>query len=151
MADLHIADFYKDAAVTLLQLYSYFPRKAAIYVEDVSGPDNPDEYGLHSDRFNACFSAMVWLAEEGYLRYEATIRQEAIDQAVLTHKAFTLLSSRCEEPFPGVTSESAPPSVQAETSSNIAQLRQAVKSRSSKDIREIMQYLMARSKQFSDA
>lgn len=148
MSDLHIADFHKDAAVILLQLYGYFPRRATIYVEDVSGPDEPDEYGLHSERFNACFSAMLWLADENFLRYESTIRQQAIDQAVLTQQAFTLLTSPCEQPFPGFPHRDQPPSVQQESTTNIAQLREAVKSRSSIAIEQIMQYLMNRVRDF---
>ncbi len=93
MGDSHIDNFYRDAGLVLQKLYRAFPRKIAIYVEDISGPDEPDEYGLHSNRYIACLSTMIWLAEQGYLTYESTIRQEAIDQAVLTHKGFTLLSS----------------------------------------------------------
>ena len=145
MADLHIDDFYKDAALILLQLYQVFPRKAAIYVEDISGPDEPDEYGLHSKRYTACLSAMLWLAEQGYLSYESTIRQEAIDQAALTHKGFTLLSSRCE-----LDSDQAvvPALVMEQSSSNISQLRHALKSRSSTALEHTMQYLLRASGKF---
>lgn len=93
MNDLHIDDFYKDTAIILARLYSVFPRKTAVYVEDISGPDTMDEFGLHSDRHLACLSTLVWLSEEGYIRFEDTIRQEAIDQATLTHKGFTKLFS----------------------------------------------------------
>ena len=92
MADIHIEEFYKDLAKILLHLHSYFPRKSQIYVEDISGPDTADEYGLHSRRHQACFSTMLWLADEGYIRFEDTIRQEAIDQAVLTRNAFVRLN-----------------------------------------------------------
>ena len=93
MADLHIEEFCHDTARVLLKLYRAFPRQATVYVEDICGPDQPDEFGLHSDRFSACFGAMLWLAQEGYLRYESTIRQEAIDQAVLSQMSMTLLSA----------------------------------------------------------
>jgi len=53
MADLHIEDFYRDVAKIFLQLYAVFPRKTILYVEDISGPDEPDEYGLHHPRFQA--------------------------------------------------------------------------------------------------
>lgn len=92
--DLHIEDFYKDTAIILARLYSIFPRKAAVYVEDISGPDTVDEFGLHSDRHLACLSTLIWLSEEGYIRFDDTIRQEAIDQATLTHKGFTKLFSQ---------------------------------------------------------
>lgn len=145
MADLHIDDFYKDAALVLLQLYQVFPRKAAIYVEDISGPDEPDEYGLHSKRYMACLSAMLWLAEQGYLSFESTIRQEAIDQAVLTHKGFTLLSSRCEL---DTKQAEVPAALVAQSGSNINQLRRALKSRSSAAVEQTMHYLLRTSVKF---
>lgn len=145
MPDLHIDDFFKDAALILLQLYQVFPRKAAIYVEDISGPDEPDEYGLHSKRYMACLSAMLWLAEQGYLSFESTIRQEAIDQAVLTHKGFTLLSSRCELDSDQAVVAAA---LMEQSSSNINQLRRALKSRSSTALEQTMQYLLRTSGKF---
>ncbi len=93
MADLNILDFYKDTAKILLQLHRSFPRKAEVYVEDLIGADHVDEFGLHSKRHESCFGAMLWLSDEGYLRYQSTIRQEAIDQAVLTAKAIVLLGT----------------------------------------------------------
>ena len=98
MADLHIEDFFKDAVKILNQLYLNFPKKSSVFVEDISGDDTPDEYGLHSPRHQACFGCMLWLEEEGYLRFEDTIRQEAIDQAVLTQKSFSLFSRACADP-----------------------------------------------------
>lgn len=44
--DLQIDDFYKDAASGLLMLYQAFPRKLALYVEDLIGREEPDEFGL---------------------------------------------------------------------------------------------------------
>ncbi len=93
MADIHIADFYKDAARVLVQLYNQFPRPTMLFVEDIAGPDTPDEFGLHSPRHQACLSTMLWLAQSGYLGYETLVRQEAIDQAVLTQRGFTLLAT----------------------------------------------------------
>lgn len=92
MADIHIEEFYKDLAKILLQLHNAFPRKSQVFVEDISGADDPDEYGLHSKRHQSCFSAMLWLADEGFIRFEDTIRQEAIDQAVLTQRTFIRLN-----------------------------------------------------------
>jgi len=91
MADIHIEDFYKDCARILLQLYMAFPRRSSVFVEDIAGPDTPDEFGLHSKRHMACLGAMLWLADEGLLRYESTISQDAIDQAVLTEAGFLAL------------------------------------------------------------
>ena len=93
MADIHVEDFYKDTALILLQLYRSFPRRTAVFVEDIAGPDTPDEFGLHSKRHLACLGTMTWLADEGLLRYESLISQDAIDQAVLTGEGFTRLSS----------------------------------------------------------
>ena len=152
MADIHIDDFYKDAAVTLLRLYATFPRKIILYVEDICGPDTPDEFGLPSDRFLAGFSAMIWLAEEGYLRFDATIKQEALDQAVLTEKALLLLASRSElavdpaTPELSSADEELPASVMAWSQININQLRRAVRSGSSFQINQCMNYLLTLSR-----
>lgn len=91
--DLHIEDFCKDTAKTLLALYKRFPQKTTLYVEDISGPDTPDEFGLHSPRHSACFNTFLWLAEHDYLQFDQTIRQEALEGAALSHRAFTFLSS----------------------------------------------------------
>lgn len=138
MADIHVEEFYKDAAIALAQLYSAFPRRVNLFVEDIAGPDETDEFGLHSKRHMACFGALLWLAEEGFLRYVDTIRQEALDQAVLTQDAFTRLSSPApnalvqelrgpEDP----TGTPLPPSVQEDLSSHIHLVRVALKSRHS--------------------
>lgn len=144
MTDIHIDDFYKDAAKILLQLYVSFPRASLIYVEDIIGPDEPDEFGLHSTRHHACFSTMVWLAQSGYIHYIDTIKQEALDQAVLTQKAFMLLTAKSDmaEKHPKVKDSSHPPAVIEEYSSNIHQIRLALKSGSSVQIRQIIQYLL---------
>ncbi|PCK10201.1 MAG: hypothetical protein COA42_00090 [Alteromonadaceae bacterium] len=91
--DLHINDFCKDTAKIWLYLYMRFPQKNALYVEDIAGADEPDEFGLHSPRFQACFSTMLWLTEAGYLYYQQPVNQEALEGACLTQKAFILLSS----------------------------------------------------------
>lgn len=91
--DLHIDDFYRDVAAGLLMLYQAFPRKTALYVEDLIGREEPDEFGLPSKRHQSCLGALLWLAEEGYLRFETTIRFEALDQAVLSEKGFPRLSA----------------------------------------------------------
>ena len=61
MPDIHIEEFYRDAAIALLQLYSVFPRRINLFVEDIAGPDDPDEFGLHSPRHQACFGALLWI------------------------------------------------------------------------------------------
>ena len=66
MADLNILDFYKDTALVLMSLQRVFPRKMDLFVEDLIGPDQVDEFGLHTKRHEACFGAMLWLADEGF-------------------------------------------------------------------------------------
>lgn len=93
VSDIHIDDFYRDAARILVLLYNQFPRKVTLYVEDISGPDTPDEFGLHSPRHQACFHTMMWLGSSDYVRYEQLVRQEALDQAVLSHRGFLVLNA----------------------------------------------------------
>lgn len=138
MADIHIDDFYKDAGNILLSLYQSFPRSITLYVEDICGPDQPDEYGVHSTRHSACFSTMIWLADEAYLRYGDTIRQDAVDQACLSQRAFLVLSGRLDAPDGRQNRY-----LDEQQASVVAALRQALKSRDSAQIRPIMQAIMA--------
>lgn len=143
MADIHIDDFYRDVAKIFLRLYAQFPRKTILYVEDISGPDQPDEFGLHNPRFHGCFSTMVWLADHDYLCFEGTILQEALDQVVLSQKAFLILTSRSElDAEFRVHNPSLPPSVAQEFQSNIAQLRGAMKDGSSIMIKNCVRFLL---------
>jgi hypothetical protein len=64
-----------------------------MYVEDISGIDTPDEYGLHSDRHLACFNTFLWLKDEGLIRYSDIETQMAFNHCVLTLDAFRWLSS----------------------------------------------------------
>lgn len=143
MADIHIDDFCRDSARILLALYNNFPRRSAVYVEDISGPDEPDEVGLHSTRYMACLGTMVWLSDEKYLRYESLIYQDGIDQAVLTNKAFVLLSAVCDLRFEE-PSEDLPLSISLEKLSMVAQIRSALRSGSSEKISAIMRYFFSR-------
>jgi len=147
MADLNVLDFYKDTAKILLQLHRSFPRKAEVYVEDLIGADHVDEFGLHSKRHESCFGAMLWLSDEGYLRYQSTIRQEAIDQAVLTAKAIVLLGTinlelrhnHSHSNNDGETEPNdAPPFETKEHFTMIEHLRTALKSQSSDQITIVM-------------
>ncbi|GAB2504203.1 hypothetical protein [Microbulbifer agarilyticus] len=95
--DLHIHDFYRDAGRILLALFQQFPAPATIYVEDISGPDTPDEFGLHSPRHLACLGAMSWLKECGYINFAQIVRQEAVEEATLSHRSFLLMVSRGED------------------------------------------------------
>lgn len=91
MLDVHIDEFFKDCAVVLLHGFKFFPAKQILYVEDICGPDEMDEFGLHSPRHIAAFGAIVWLQEEGFIRFTDINRQESVDEFVLTSKAFTRL------------------------------------------------------------
>lgn len=143
MADIHIDDFYRDCALVFLRLYAMFPRKGVLYVDDITGPDDPDEFGLHSERFQAGFSAISWLADQGYIQYDEAIKQEALDQAVLSRKAFMILTSRSELDFGGDAQEDGlPASVMEHSQSNINQLRKALKSGSSIMIKQCVHYLL---------
>ncbi|HET8706574.1 MAG TPA: hypothetical protein VFM46_09760 [Pseudomonadales bacterium] len=143
MAEIHIEDFYHDAGMTLLHLYGAFPRKYSVYVEDIIGPSPTDDFGLHSKRHESCFSTMIWLADEGLIRYEALIQREAIDQAVLTQRAFVSLTTLHTAPlFPAASTD--PASVVTQKHTIISQLRSAFKQGSSIEKEEIMRYFLAK-------
>ncbi len=137
MTGIHIDDFFADATHTLASLFSVFPRPITIFAEDICGPDEPDEFGMHSNRYQSCFATLLWLGEEGYIRFEDTIRHDAVDQAVLTGRCVAALLR------PVLSSTDAaedidsdlPPSIQAEHASLIHHMEQALKSRSSSAIR----------------
>lgn len=93
MTDIHIDDFYRDTAKTLVLLYNTFPRQITLYVEDIAGPDTPDDFGLHSKRHEACLNAFLWLATSDYIHYKSLIKREALEEATLSHRAFLLLNS----------------------------------------------------------
>lgn len=129
MADLHIEDFHQDVARILLALYASFPRPATLFVSDLIGEHEPDAFGVPAVRHQACFSAMLWLADEGFLRFQSTIRQEAIDQCCLTERSFRLLAGPS-----GVVNDSLgqlPPSVARQRGSLAQHLRDALASGSS--------------------
>ena len=139
MADLNVLDFYKDTAKILLQLHRSFPRKAEVYVEDLIGADHVDDFGLHSKRHESCFGAMLWLSDEGYLRFQSTIRQEAIDQSVLTAKAIVLLGTiNLELRNNNAIQNDAPPFETNEHFTMIEHVRAALKSESSDQITIVM-------------
>lgn len=147
MADLHIEDFYQDVALILLRLHAQFPRPQILFVDDICKGEQPDEFGLPSARHLACFSAMVWLGEHDYLRFASPIRQEALDQAVLSRKGFLLLSSRSTLPPLGAAPDHAtlPASLIEESMLTVAQLRRALASNSSQLIRQCVHDLLSRS------
>ena len=88
---LNLDDFCKDVARALVILAAVFPRPRDLFVEDVYQTEETDEFGMHSDRYIACFQALVWMREEGFIRFTNTLRSDAVEQAVLTGRALALL------------------------------------------------------------
>ena len=156
MADINIENFYRHIAKILNILYTHFPTRAALYVDEVAGVDEPDEYGLHSPSYTAGFFAMLWLADEGYIRYADTIRQDGIDQASLTHRTFLILTAPTDPICPeqdmvreengNVVSlqpaEDMSPSLQEERRLIINQLRLALRSGSSIAITKVVTHIL---------
>jgi len=155
MADINIENFYKHIGKVLSILYAAFPTKSAIYVDEVAGIDDPDEYGLHSPDYTSGYFALIWLGDEGYLRYTDTIRQDGIDQAALTHKAFLRLThisdpiylepslpSGEEEQAELPTSLDLSPSLIEDHKLVINQLRSALHSGDSIAITKVVQYIL---------
>ena len=91
--DLHIEDFWKDASIVVCQLYSVFPRPHTLFLDDVVGPDMVDQYGLNSPRYLSCIACLSWLQEEGLIRFDSFINNEAVENAVLTRKTVARLVS----------------------------------------------------------
>ncbi|EKF73086.1 hypothetical protein A11A3_15537 [Alcanivorax hongdengensis A-11-3] len=146
MAHLHIDDFSHDVARILMQCYMSFPRPCALYVEDIIGPTEVDDVGLHSSRHMACLGAMLWLADEGYLRYEATIFQEGLEQAVLTNRTLVLLTALSELRFDN-GDPALPPAVQQEKATLAEQFMQAIRARESIRTTALVRYLLSRDPQ----
>ena len=141
MADLNVEDFFKDCARVLDVLYRSFPTPTTVYVEDISGSEDTDEFGMHSKRYLSCFSTLLWLEAEGFIRYHEPIRQEAVDQAVLSNRSFILLSTPRTISGSEPTSHGAqipakiPASIAAEQRAHIAHIRSALKERDSVHLR----------------
>jgi len=144
MADLHMADFYRDTASILVQLYNQFPQKTILFAEDICGPNSPDEFGLPSPRFQRCFSSMIWLAEAGLLHYTTPIRQEALDQAVLSRTALVILFSPVDTHHSSGDVDETETTAQADWQilTHIDLLRTALKSGSSRIIEQVVQSLL---------
>lgn len=147
--DIHIEEFYRDIGLALSKLYASFPRRVVFYVEDVCGEDVPDEYGIHSERYLNCLSALIWLKDQGYIHFDALIKQEAIDQAVLTEKSFLILTSQASiDMDEDKQVAELPPYMAQKAISNISLLRKALKSQSAINISKIVFHIMEQSKGF---
>lgn len=141
MADLHIEDFYRDVASILLALYRSFPQPSILFVEDLIGPQEPDAFGVPAPRHQACYSAMLWLAEEGFLRYSDVIRQEGLDQCVLSERGFVLLCTPARE----LIDPDLPASIGRQQATLAQQLRDALVNGSSTQIADAVQRCFQRS------
>lgn len=136
MSDIHIDDFYHDSARALLRLYNQFPRCESLYVEEIVGPQGVDEFGIPNARHRAGFATLLWLGDEHYLRYSGSVRQESLDQAVLTEKAFLRLASLTE---PTPPSDAPTPDIVTQQQRSLAQaLRDALNEESSLSIKNAM-------------
>jgi hypothetical protein len=136
--DLHIDDFYRDAALGLVMLYQSFPRPVTLYLDDLVGILPPDEVGLPHPRQLQCLNTLLWLGNEGYLRHLGTIGYSAVDQAELTEKAFLRLSSS-QHPFAAGLDE-APSSIRRAQGSLAQQLRQPLRSGDTEVVIRVMQH-----------
>ncbi|HFB64071.1 MAG TPA: hypothetical protein ENJ60_00895 [Aeromonadales bacterium] len=125
MSDLHLDDFRKDAAITLLRLYNNFPREHSLYVVEICAEETTDEFGLPSKRHEACQAGMLWLARHGLMSYGQVVPDEGIELAVLTPKGLQLLLSADDNKKP-----------------RIENLRAAIKSCSSEKIEKVMNALL---------
>jgi len=145
MTNINIDDFFADTARTLVSLYGVFPRRHAIFVDDVYQSEEPDEFGMHSDRYRACFGALLWLGEEHYLRFADSIKDEAIDQAILTARCFTLLSSPIDPTATDSQSEPGdlPELVRLEHATHVHRIKSALRHRSSIELRKAMLHFMS--------
>lgn len=139
--DLHIDDFFRDCATGLNILYQAFPRKIALYIDDIIGYQEPDEVGLPQQRHQSCLSSLLWLVDEGYIRYESLISFNALDQACLTEKAFICLN-RPAQPEPAHIA--ALPSSIARVKGNLAnQIRLALREQNSEQMAQLMTQFFA--------
>jgi hypothetical protein len=136
--DLQIDELYKDAATAMLLLYQAFPRKVSVYVEDLNGREEPDDFGLPSQGHQNCLGALLWLADEGYLRFDSCIAYDALDQAVLSEKAFLRLTRAVPE---SNLSSDLSPSIRRIQATLAFQLRAALASRQNESVVRLTQQL----------
>lgn len=108
MLDVHIDDFFKDCATILLTGIRCFPRPQTLFIEDISGPDDKDEFGLHSNRHLSALGTLIWLQEEGYVRFTGLHRQESVDEFVITGKALGRLLAMARSADDAISAATAP-------------------------------------------
>ncbi|MEH6344077.1 MAG: hypothetical protein V7785_03235 [Bermanella sp.] len=135
MQDINIDDFYHDIASTLLALYQQFPRKISLYIEDICGPDDMDEFGLHSNRYLSCIGAVTWLLDENYIRYNHISHLETAEECTLTQKALIKLI----KPTFNASAQDQVKSVQKQRSTLAQQLHLAIKEQNGMELRELIE------------
>ena len=129
MLDIHITEFYNDVGRIFNRLYSQFPRQITLWVDEISGPDQPDEYGMHSERYIATYATILWLQQEGLLRFNDVDKQDAFNHCCLTLDGFRLLSGIAE-----LAQESERP---------IDLIRAALKAQSSNQMEIVVAYILS--------
>lgn len=88
----NIDDFHYACTEILCALYSVFPVRYLLLVEDITGPIKWDMTGLPDRKSRACFETMIWLADHGVLDYRtAEPKDIGVEGAVLSQQAFVLL------------------------------------------------------------
>jgi hypothetical protein len=80
---------------------------------------------------------MIWLAQHDYLHFDELLRKEAVDQAVLTKKAFLILTgSSLGNELHNKMPPETPQSIADRLNTQIAQLRNALNEGSSIQLKE---------------
>lgn len=126
MTVANIDDFHYVTSEVLCQLYTVFPVRHLLLVEDLIGPIQWDMTGLPDRKSQACFETLIWLSAHDLLTFRSIEpRNIGIEGAVLTQKAFVLLTG-------SVTWASDGPS------SRIDALREARQSRAYSDLGTII-------------
>lgn len=89
----NIDDFFHVAGEVLQTLYSVFPVRHLLLVEDLTGPIRHDMTGLPDRKSKACFESLIWLAEHQLMHFRSIEpRDVGVEGAVLTQQAFVLLN-----------------------------------------------------------
>lgn len=146
MADIHIDEFFHDCVKALVLLYKQFPRKTSLYIDDLITAEPTDEFGIPTRRHQACFDALLWLSEEGYIRFFDRVRHDGLDQVVLTEKSFLRLSL----PESPIEDRQELPAIVSRKRSTLAwAMKQSIKSGSTEAINQSAQQFFAQKNEHS--
>ena len=94
-----------------------------------------DEFGLHSPRYLSAIGALMWLNDEGYVRYHDIIKQESAEECTLTQKAFVKLI----KPNLSKTEMQTANSIEKRESTLAFQIQKALQDQSSIDMQRIIE------------